>query len=215
LAKIAMGELRATVHSEKQARRQRILTAAEDLLQGWSFTDITMDRIAAKAGVAKGTLYLYFRTKEAIFLNLYEDRLVAWYEELESLAGLGSHTVESADAARVISSTLSAHPVLVLLHGLVNSTLAINIDADNFVAFRRRQRHCISSLASALAERIGGLSEARALRFLVQLEPLVGGLFWAAVRPPAVDRALEEPELVLFRVDFEEELREIITALLK
>ena len=45
-----------------------------------------MDRIADSSGVAKGTLYLYFRTKEALFLALYVERLRAWYGELESLA---------------------------------------------------------------------------------------------------------------------------------
>jgi AcrR family transcriptional regulator len=210
-----MGERRATGHSEKLARRHLILTAAEKLLQGWSYTDITMDRIAAKAGVAKGTLYLYFRTKETIFLRLYEDRLLAWYTELESLAGLGSHSVGADEAAQVMASSLAAHPTLVLLHGLINSNLARNIDAEDLVAFRRRQCRGISSLASALAGRVEGLSEGRALRFLGRLEALAGGLYWVAFPPAAVCRALEEPELEPFQMSFEEELREILTALLR
>ena len=84
---IAVSERRATNPSAKEARSQQILAATAELLERWSYADITMDRIAERAGVAKGTLYLYFRTKEALFLSLYEDRLGAWYAELQALGG--------------------------------------------------------------------------------------------------------------------------------
>ena len=210
-----MGERRATATGEKTARRLRMLTAAAELLRGWSFTDITMDRIADQTGVAKGTLYLYFRTKEAIFLQLYEERLGAWYAELESLATRGTGTVEPADAARIIVTTLSARPTLIHLHGLLHSTLGRNIDLETTLGFRRRQRQMMSSLALALSGRIKDLGDVAALHFLIRLEAVVGGLSWAAFPPAALQRAFDEPALEVFRIDFEEELRVIVTALLR
>lgn len=210
-----MGRYRATGASEKAARRQLILAAAAELLSNWSINDITMDRIADLSGVAKGTLYLYFRTKEALFLELYEERLGAWYSELEALAVGGSSTVEPAAAARVVASTLSARPTLIQLHGLLYSTLGLNIDLETTIAFRRRQHRKMESLASALSGRIEVLSEAHALHFLIQLEAVVGALSWAAFPPAALQRAFEEPGLEVFRLGFEEELTEIVTALLR
>jgi AcrR family transcriptional regulator len=210
-----MGELRATGPGEKEARRQQILASAGDLLSDWSFTDITMDRIADLVGLAKGTLYLYFRTKETLFLSLYEEHLSAWYSELETLAIRAGGIVEPSAAARVIASTLAARPILVQLHGLLHSTLGHNIDLDTAIGFRRHQHLRMTVLAAALAGRIEGLSEARAYHFLVQLEAVVGGLSWAATPPSPVAQAFEEEDLVAFRIDFEEELREIITALLR
>jgi len=210
-----MTEHRATNPGAKEARGRQILAAAAELLEGWSYSDITMDRIAERAGVAKGTLYLYFRTKEALFLSLYEDRLSAWYAELQALADHGAGTVESAAAARVIASTLAARPTLIHLYGLLHSTLGHNIDLETTVAFRRRQHGKVSTLASAFAGRIEDLSSLRALRFLIQLEVVVGGLSWAANPPSAVAQALGEEDLAVFRIDFEEELREIVTALLR
>jgi AcrR family transcriptional regulator len=191
------------------------LAAATELLEGWSYPDITMDRIADRAGVAKGTLYLYFSTKEALFLSLFEDRLFTWYAELKALADHGEATVDPSEAARVISSTLAARPTLVHLFGLLHSTLSHNIDLETTVAFRRRQHGEISTLASAFTRRINNLSTHRARRFLIQLEVVVGGLSWAANPPSPVAQALEDEDLAVFRVDFEEELREIVTALLK
>jgi AcrR family transcriptional regulator len=174
-----------------------------------------MDRIADRAGVAKGTLYLYFRTKEALFLALYEDRLIAWYAELQALADRGTGTVDPVTAARVIASTLAARQALIHLHGLLHSTLGHNIDLETTVAFRRRQHRKASTLAPAIARRIENLSSQRALRFLIRLEVVVGGLSWAAFPPSPVERALEQEDISAFRLDFEEELREIATALLR
>jgi len=192
-----------------------MLAATAELLERWSFADITMDRIAERAGVAKGTLYLYFRTKESLFLSLYEDRLHAWYAELQALANHGAGTVEPAAAAQVIASTLAARSTLIYLHGLLYSTLCRNIDLETTLAFRRRQHVKISTLASALAKRIKNLSDSRALRLLIQLEAVVGGLSWAAFPPSALQRAYNDPDLKVFQIHFEDELREIVTALLR
>ena len=192
-----------------------VVAAAAEMLEAWSYPDITMDRIAKRSGVAKGTLYLYFRTKEALFQALYEDRLSAWYAELHALADRGTGTVDPSAAARVIASTLAARPTLVRLHGLLHTTLRHNIDLESTLDFRRRQQRMISSLAPALAGRIDGLSEADAVRFLIRLEAVVGGLSWAAFPPSLIARSLEEEDPAVFRINFEEELREIVTALLR
>ena len=210
-----MGERRATNPGAKEARGQQMLAATAELLEGWSFSDITMDRIAERTGVAKGTLYLYFRSKEALFLSLYEDRLDAWYAELQALADHGAGTVEPEAAARVIASTLAARPTLIHLHGLLCSALNYNIDPETMVAFRRRQQGRISTLATALSRRVAKLTDSRALRLLVQLEVVIGGLSWAAQPPASLQRAFDDPDLEIFRINFEEELREIVTALLK
>ena len=210
-----MSERRATNLSAKEARSQQMLAATAELLERWSYVDITMDRIAERAGVAKGTLYLYFRTKEALFLSLYEDRLSAWYAELQALANHGAGTVEPAAAAQVIASTLAARSTLIHLHGLLYSTLCHNIDLETTLAFRRRQHVKISALASALARRIKTLSDSRSRRLLVLLEAVVGGLAWAAFPPPPLQRAFDDPNLKDFQIRFEDELREILTALLR
>lgn len=210
-----MGKLRAIAPIEKQARKRRMLRAAEELLEHWNYTDITMDRIAERAGVAKGTLYLYFRTKETLFLQLYEHHLEGWYSELSELADLGTHTVGSAEAARVIASTLSARPTLIRLQGLMHSSLSRNIDLHTTTEFMRRRARSMSPLASALAVRVAGLSTNDARRFLVRLELVAGALAWAAYGTKRLAASPRDPDLAVFDVDFEEELTGIVTALLR
>src|SRR4051794_4094634 len=57
--------------AERQAaRREAILSAALDEFSARGFAATRLDDIARRAGVAKGTIYLYFRDKESLFQEL-------------------------------------------------------------------------------------------------------------------------------------------------
>lgn len=56
--------------SKRQERAHRILDAAAELMQRWGYKKTTMDDISRLAGVAKGTLYLHWRTREDLFVAL-------------------------------------------------------------------------------------------------------------------------------------------------
>jgi len=63
----------------KPATREKILNAALDLFYQKGFHLATVDEIAERAGVGKGTLYRYFASKGALFNELIKSRT----EELE------------------------------------------------------------------------------------------------------------------------------------
>lgn len=65
-------KVKAESGTTKTDRRHQILDAAEVVLQKRGFEKATMDEIAEQADVAKGTLYLYFKNKHAIYLSLSE-----------------------------------------------------------------------------------------------------------------------------------------------
>ena len=53
---------------DRVARAGRILDAAKELLLRWGYRRVTIDEIASRAGVGKGTVYLHWRTRDQIFL---------------------------------------------------------------------------------------------------------------------------------------------------
>ncbi len=50
---------------KRQERAERILDAAAALIQRWGYNKTTIDDIAKQAGVAKGTIYLHWKTRDA------------------------------------------------------------------------------------------------------------------------------------------------------
>jgi AcrR family transcriptional regulator len=66
------------------ARREAVLAAALDEFSARGFAATRIDDVARRAGVAKGTIYLYFRDKEALFQELVRTMLVPIIRALEA-----------------------------------------------------------------------------------------------------------------------------------
>src|SRR5690606_2224532 len=78
----------------KQARPGELLAAALDLFVEKGFAATRVDEVAARAGVSKGTLFLYFPSKEELFKAVVREniagRFVEWDDELASFDGTSS-----------------------------------------------------------------------------------------------------------------------------
>src|ERR1035438_3508240 len=67
----------------KEKTRRAILGAALGLFAQKGFYHTTTKAISRKAGIAEGTLFNYFETKEDLALYFFErelDEVIAWYE---------------------------------------------------------------------------------------------------------------------------------------
>jgi len=67
----------------KEARPSDIVAAALLVFAEKGFAGARIEEIAARAGVSKGTLYLYFETKSDIFRAVVHDALIPNLEEVE------------------------------------------------------------------------------------------------------------------------------------
>lgn len=84
----------------KEARPQELLDAALDLFVERGFAATRLDDVAKRAGVSKGTLYLYFTNKEELFKAVVRENLVPVLGEAENMAQ--EFTGASADLLRDI-----------------------------------------------------------------------------------------------------------------
>jgi AcrR family transcriptional regulator len=55
---------------------EAILTAVYDLLQEMSLRELTMERVAKRAGVGKPTLYRWWKTKAALVIAMFDERII-------------------------------------------------------------------------------------------------------------------------------------------
>lgn len=65
----------------KEARPAELMAAALELFVEKGFAGTRLDDVAARAGVSKGTLYLYFGSKEALFKAVIQEGIVPVLEE--------------------------------------------------------------------------------------------------------------------------------------
>lgn len=89
-----------TRRRRKEARPAELTTAALDLFVDKGYAATRLEDVAARAGVSKGTLYLYFDGKESLFKAVVREGLLPALVEGEQLvAGFAGH---SADLLREV-----------------------------------------------------------------------------------------------------------------
>ena len=117
---------RARSAEQKALRRRAVLEAAETYFLEVGYEAFSMSKLAKNIGLAKGTLYLYFQTREELFLTLYEQSLIRWSQVfIDDL----SDSMTSKAYSQKLFSTASADgtflPLLIRLEHMIEHNVAI------------------------------------------------------------------------------------------
>jgi AcrR family transcriptional regulator len=69
--------------AKQQERAERILDAAAELLLRWGYKRVTIDDIAKQAEIGTGTIYLHWKTRDALFETLMLREAITIWRELQ------------------------------------------------------------------------------------------------------------------------------------
>ncbi len=206
---------RARAEVDKQHRRRDILAAAARVFAARPYAAVTIASVAQAAHLAKGTVYLYFPTKEALFLQLVVEALAEWFADLAQILETTRTPLQPAALADILTDTLAARPVLTRLLVLLHPVLEQNIDVELALAFKRHLMTETSVAAAVLEQRCDVLGPGEGVRFLLRLHAVVIGLHAMASPSATVAEVLARPDMAGLRIDFAAELRAVITGLLR
>lgn len=207
---------RARTDDQKLARRQLLLDVAWEQFQTQPIGEITMAGIADRAGLAKGTVYLYFQTKEELFLAVEEQQLAGWFTDLEARLQWTRRRLRTTDAAELIADSLAGRDGLTRLLAIQHSLLEQNIDIETAAAFRQAVLTGLEQTGAVLERKLEYLAAGRGAHVLLRILAAVIGLEQLAHPAPAVAAAIAQtPELAPFRLNFANETAAVIAALLR
>jgi AcrR family transcriptional regulator len=170
---------RARTEDQKLFRRQEILDAAQSHYEDVGYEAFSMANLAKKSGVAKGTLYLYFTTREEVFLALYAQSLVRWSDQF--IAGLTPNMDDHAYSARLHNTAMAAEGFVSLLVRLEH-IIEHNVSFHSIVETKRLFAKRIAAIAKASAP-VLGLTQAQATEVVKALGVLLIGVSGADQGP--------------------------------
>ena len=170
--------LHAHALEDKAARRAAILRAAKELFTAGTGSLPTAAEIASRAGLAKGTVYLYFRSKEEIFAALLLDGWSAVMQEGELLfqATRGSRAVRIAVFLSALVAHLQHHPQLLQLDALGYGVLEKNMFHDALIAHKAEYTARLERTGSVIDTALR-LPAGRGLQLLMRTYALTKGLW--------------------------------------
>ncbi len=127
--------------TRRRERERRILETATELFIRWGYKKTTIDDVAREAGVAKGTIYLHWKTREELFMNvLIREWLQAAQEALE---------------------LIFADPNGVRLHVLTKYTLLVIMKRPLIKALLTRDTEVLGTLIHYMVEKMPTYYEQR------------------------------------------------------
>jgi AcrR family transcriptional regulator len=207
--------LRARKDEDKEARRQLILDEALALYTATSYAEVKMADVAERAKLAKGTVFLYFPTKEALFLALLEDLLFAWFEKLDGLLSSGEDRWTGERLARTVAESLEGQETLTRLLAVLQTVLEQNVTQEQVRGFKERLLTVLVSTGALVEQRLAFLAPGEGARFLLHVNALVTGLRQMADVAPVTRGVLDLPHMAPLRVDFTTELAAALTHMLR
>ena len=168
-----MAELkrRAVTDAQKQFRRQEILDGARADFEASGYEGFTMTQLAGRLGIVKGTLYLYFPTKEAIILALYARALEDWCEAVKVKLAT---PIAGDDFVQLFYDTATADPILIPILTRLEHVIEHNISVELLVEAKRHFQTCFESIADKTQSALG-LAPEQARELILTLGVLLSG----------------------------------------
>ncbi|WP_369930261.1 TetR/AcrR family transcriptional regulator [Xanthomonas sp. NCPPB 2632] len=175
----------ALAAEDKEARREAIVTAARTLFLRDPEKLPSAAAIATEAGLAKGTVYLYFETKEEIFMDILHVYRVAMMSVIrEAFAPDDRSPTDHVDAFLVAYvADIVAHPEILKLESLGYSVLERNVAQERLRSYKAALSDALMEAGGAVEASLG-LDAGEGARILVHSYALTQGL-WQALDIPA------------------------------
>ncbi|MDC6458808.1 TetR family transcriptional regulator [Luminiphilus sp.] len=164
---------RARTPAQKSDRKDAILLTAKAQFIETGYEGFSMAVLAQRVGLAKGTLYLYFGTKEEVLLSLYNCEFDRFCATLVSQVTPGFKDRDFVDAIYKASIT---DPVFLALHARLSTVIEHNISIDALIASKRVMLERFDTLIAAIAEHLD-LSHPQTMEAFSAFSALLTGCF--------------------------------------
>ena len=211
---------RARSAEQRAVRRTAILETAAAMLTELPVSDLSLNELSRRVGLAKSNVLNYFESREAVLLELSSAELTAWVEDLASALGGIASTASVEERAEglvaAVVSTLAGRPVLCDLISTQASVLERNISTETALTFKRAAAVAYERMIEVVVGALPELGAEGAGRFIAAASMLAGAIWTHAHPVPAVIAAYEaDPSLGTIRMEFEPALRDNLWLLLR
>jgi len=195
---------RAVAAEDKELRRRAIVAAAHALVHRDPSASFSVDELARRAGLAKGTLYLYFGSREEVLLTLHVQQSHEIFDVIERALAQ-----PNADARKVLAAGMAylrTHPEFYPLASNCRSMLDTNISETAALAFKIAIANRLAPIGERIEALYPGLAPGEGAALLMNSYAFIIGLWQQADTPVVLRAAMRRPEMAIFRIDFEKQL---------
>jgi AcrR family transcriptional regulator len=210
---------RARSDEQRAIRRQEILETAAAMLEEMPVSELSLNELSRRVGLAKSNVLRYFDSREAVLLDLLDSLTSEWLEHLSeelpsAVSARAGFERRAQQLAGALARSLAKRPVLCDLLSAQAAVLEHNVSSDAIASFKRRGVAHATTLVGLIRQALPELSDDQAWRLVVGALLLTSSLWAHATPPQAVLDAYEQnPELSSMRLDFSATLEDSLATM--
>ena len=202
---------RARSAADKSLKRDLILATAAQLFDAQPDSLPTAAEIAKQSGIAKGTVYLYFKSKEEIFLALLEQHYENWFRDIRT--AITAEKPNADDIINAICHYIESQPQFFQLASLSSSIIEQNVNSGVLLAFKERLVNVVNSTSHDLAEKLELEESDTCAQLLMRSYAMLLGLWQISHNPEQLSDLLDQPSLSIIQPEFGLEARDALAQL--
>lgn len=159
-----------------EARKEEIISACAALYEEKGFKETTIKDIGKAITLTRTGIYLYFETKEEIFLALLGREYDAWVSEMREIMAVQTAMTRDG-AAECLARTLTNHPRLLRLLSMNLYEMEANSRPERLTEFKKSFGASLETVDLFLRQYIPEMDEERRRRFVYAFFPFIYGIY--------------------------------------
>ncbi len=159
-----------------EARKEEIIAACAALYEEKGFKETTIKDIGKAITLTRTGIYIYFETKEEIFLALLGREYDAWVSEMREIMD-SKKAMTRNEAAEVLAGTLTNHPRLLRLLSMNLYEMEANSRLERLIEFKKSFGASLETVDLLLKQYIPEMSEERRRKFIYAFFPFIYGIY--------------------------------------
>ena len=159
-----------------EARKEEILQACAALYETRGFRETTLKEIGAATTLTRTGIYLYFQTKEEIFLALLAKEYDGWVSEMQAVMA-ERPAMPRGEVAAVLARTLTDHPRLLRLLSMNLYEMEANSRPERLTAFKHSFGASLDTVDRLIRQYLPEADDAWRQRFLYAFFPFIYGIY--------------------------------------
>ena len=159
-----------------EARKEEIIAACAALYEEKGFKDTTIKDIGEAITLTRTGIYIYFETKEEIFLALLGREYDAWVSEMRGIMARKTAMTRN-DVAEVLAGTLTNHPRLLRLLSMNLYEMEANSRAERLLEFKKSFGASLETVDQLLQQYVSDMNEDQRRKFIYAFFPFIYGIY--------------------------------------
>lgn len=165
-----MGKLRARSQSEKDQRQLEVIAVAKKMFLTMEYEDISLAAISKELKITRPTLYNYFPSKEALFLELSQR---SYLEMATKMKDTFQVRLEPAVFCRTLTKLFLSDKLFAKLLSLHQNVMKTKVKEELMVQFKTATLPFFSTFSQVIVQQFPASSASKRAMFMMQVNVLL------------------------------------------